>query len=67
MVELAIWMMEGDVENVVMFTDLAIKREQELLGAKDKIDPKESKLIQMILAKREDEIENKREDLAGEK
>ncbi|CAF1839086.1 unnamed protein product [Brassica oleracea var. botrytis] len=66
-VELAIWMMEGDVENVVMFRDLAIKREQELLGAKDKIDPKESELIQMILAKREDEIENKREDLAGEK
>ncbi|CAF2051401.1 BnaAnng36500D, partial [Brassica napus] len=66
-VELARWMMEGDVENVVMFRDLAIKREQELLGAKDKIDTKESELIQMILAKREDEIKNKREDLAGEK
>ncbi|KAF2603162.1 hypothetical protein F2Q70_00026157, partial [Brassica cretica] len=66
-VELARWMMEGDVENVVIFRDLAIKREQELLGAKDKIDTKESELIQMILAKREDDIENKREDLAGEK
>ncbi|KAF8098719.1 hypothetical protein N665_0260s0026 [Sinapis alba] len=43
-----------------------LKREKDLLGAKDKITTKESELIQKILTKRECEIENKREVL-GEK
>lgn len=40
-----------------------LKREQELLGAKDKIDTKESELIQKILAKREDLVGEKEEYL----
>ncbi|KAF2574151.1 hypothetical protein F2Q70_00000873 [Brassica cretica] len=40
-----------------------LKREQELLGAKAKIETKESELIQKILAKREDLVGEKEEDL----